>query len=184
MTPLIHCFACRFVRCGACLAACGAVVIRTRRLPARPGRPPAVGPAPTCTGAESHFQSLADASVAVGKAAGAVLAGCSGAVESTCNGRKPRGHRYALISAQIASDQFEPPAPACTRFSVTFVDAAGGAADRKCERQRGGARRQPLRCWCGSITLYAQGGNVSSARVAGIGRPVKPTHGPRSAGRR
>lgn len=108
---------------GLVLAACGGGDSNSPPPAPPPVVPPAVGPAPTCTGAES-FSVVADASVAVGKTAGAVLAGCTGAL-SRVQWTQTAGPSVALISAQSQVISFEPPSAGTYAFSVTFLDAAG-----------------------------------------------------------
>ncbi len=108
---------------GLVLAACGGGDSNSPPPAPPPVAPPAVGPAPTCTGAES-FSVVADASVAVGKTAGAVLAGCTGAL-SRVQWTQTAGPSVALISAQSQVISFEPPSAGTYAFSVTFFDAAG-----------------------------------------------------------
>lgn len=92
---------------------------------ASPVVPPAVAPTPTCTGTGA-FSVVADGSVVVGKAAGAVLAGCTGAV-SNVQWAQTAGPAVTLISAKSQAISFEPPSAGTYAFSVTFVDAAGAA---------------------------------------------------------
>ncbi len=92
---------------------------------ASPVVPPAVAPTPTCTGTGA-FSVVADGSVVVGKAAGAVLAGCTGPV-SNVQWAQTAGPAVTLISAKSQAISFEPPSAGTYAFSVTFVDAAGAA---------------------------------------------------------
>ena len=108
---------------GLALAACGGGDSDSPPPAPPPVIPPLVGPAPTCTGAES-FSVVADTSVVVGKAAGAVLAGCTGALSSV-QWTQTAGPSVALISAKSQAISFEPPSAGTYGFSVTFVDAAG-----------------------------------------------------------
>ena len=91
--------------------------------------PPAPGPAApslgalTCTGTEA-FSVVADASVAVGKVAGAVVAGCSGAVTNV-NWTQTAGAAVTLLSSKTQAISFEAPAAGTYAFTVTFADAAG-----------------------------------------------------------
>ena len=106
------------------LTACGSGGDSTAPAPA-PVVPPAVAPSPTCTGSDA-FSVVADASVAVGKAAGAVLAGCIGAV-SNVQWTQTAGPAVTLISAKTQAISFEPPSVGTYAFSVTFQDAGGGS---------------------------------------------------------
>lgn len=108
---------------GLALAACGGGDSDSPPPTPPPVIPPLVGPAPTCTGAE-NFSVVADTSVVVGKAAGAVLAGCTGALSSV-QWTQTAGPSVALISAKSQAISFEPPSAGTYGFSVTFVDAAG-----------------------------------------------------------
>ena len=104
------------------LSACGSGGDSGSPAPAPPVVPPSVGPTLTCTGAES-FSVAADASVAVGKAAGAVLAGCSGAV-SNVQWTQTAGPAVALLSPKSQAISFEPPSAGTYSFMVAFIDAA------------------------------------------------------------
>ena len=84
--------------------------------------PPSVGPALTCTGAEI-FSAVADVSVVVGKAAGAVLAGCSGAV-SNVQWTQTAGPAVTLLSAKSQAISFEPQSAGTYSLTVAFNDAA------------------------------------------------------------
>ncbi len=85
--------------------------------------PPALAPTPTCAGSAA-FSVVADASVAVGKAAGAVLAGCTGAVNDV-QWLQTAGAAVTLFSARSQAISFEPPSAGTYGFTVTFRDAAG-----------------------------------------------------------
>ena len=109
---------------GLVLAACGGGGDSSSPPPAPPPIvPPAAGPAPTCTGPE-NFSVVADTSVVVGKTAGAVVAGCTGAL-SGVQWTQTAGPGVALISARSQAISFEPPSAGTYGFSVTFVDSAG-----------------------------------------------------------
>ncbi len=108
------------------LTACGSGGDSNTPPPAPPTVvPPTVAPTPTCTGTGA-FSVVADGSVAVGKAAGAVLAGCTGAV-SNVQWTQTAGPAVTLISAKSQAISFEPPSAGTYTFSVTFVDAAGAS---------------------------------------------------------
>ncbi|MBA2412116.1 MAG: hypothetical protein H0V63_04735, partial [Burkholderiaceae bacterium] len=92
--------------------------------PAPAPAPPSVSPA-TCTGTEA-FSAIADSSVMVGKAGGAVLAGCNGAV-SNVQWTQTSGPIVTLLSAKTQVISFEPPAAGAYSFTVAFVDAGGAA---------------------------------------------------------
>lgn len=103
----------------AVLAACGGGDDST---PAPPP-PPAIPASPTCTGAEA-FSVVADASVVVGKAAGAVIAGCTGALTEVL-WTQIGGPAVALLSAKSQAISFEPSATGTHSFRVDFRDAGG-----------------------------------------------------------
>jgi hypothetical protein len=105
---------------GLVLAACGGGGDSNSSPPAPPAT---IAPTPTCTGAGT-FSVVADMSVAVGKAAGAVLAGCTGAV-SNVQWTQTAGSAVPLSSAKSQAISFEPPSAGTYGFSVTFVDSAG-----------------------------------------------------------
>lgn len=90
--------------------------------PAPAPTPPPVAPSLTCTGTEA-FSAAADANVAVGKAAGAVLAGCNGAVRNV-QWTQTAGPSVALLSAKSQAISFEPPGAGTYSFTVSFLDAA------------------------------------------------------------
>ncbi len=106
---------------GISLSACGGGSDSSGAPP--PPVVPAVAPSPTCTGAGA-FSVVADTSVAVGKAAGAVLAGCTGAV-SNVQWTQTACPAVTLMSAKSQAISFEPPSAGTYGFAVTFLDAAG-----------------------------------------------------------
>jgi hypothetical protein len=85
--------------------------------------PPSAGPSPTCTGPEP-FSAIADTTAVVSKAAGAVVAGCTGPITNVV-WTQTSGPSVALLSAQTQAISFEPPEAGLYTFSVSFVDAAG-----------------------------------------------------------
>lgn len=85
--------------------------------------PPTAGPSPTCTGPEP-FSAIADTAAVVGKAAGAVVAGCTGPIANIV-WTQTSGPTVALLSATTQAISFEPPTAGLYTFSVSFVDAAG-----------------------------------------------------------
>ena len=105
------------------VAACGSGGDSSSPPAPAPVVPPAMALAPTCTGSGA-FSIVGDASVAVGKAAGAVLAGCTGAV-SNVQWTQTAGPAVTLTSAKTQAISFEPPSIGTYTFSVTFLDAAG-----------------------------------------------------------
>lgn len=106
------------------VAACGSGS-DSNTVPALPTPvPPTVVPT-TCTGPES-FSVLADADVTIGKAAGAVLAGCSGAV-SNVQWTQIAGPIVTLLAAKTQAISFEPTAVGVYGFTASFVDAGGVA---------------------------------------------------------
>jgi hypothetical protein len=107
--------------CGA-LVACGGGDSGSSTPPPAPV-PPSVGPSVTCTGSEA-FSAVADATVAVGKAAGAVIAGCNGAI-SNVQWTQTGGPTVLLMSAKTQAISFEPPSAATYTFSVSFTDGSG-----------------------------------------------------------
>ena len=105
------------------LAACGSGGDSNNTPATPPVVPPAVAPALSCTGSGA-FSMVADASVVVGKAVGAVLAGCTGAV-SNVQWTQMAGASVTLLSAKSQAISFEPPSVGTYTFSATFIDAAG-----------------------------------------------------------
>jgi hypothetical protein len=87
----------------------------------------APAPAPlVCAPGGGSFSTYADASVAVGKAAGAAVAGCSGALRDV-RWTQTGGPAVALLSDRTQAISFEPPAPGTYTFRVDFVDGGGAA---------------------------------------------------------
>lgn len=87
-------------------------------------------PAPTCTRSGEDFSVVADALVAVGKVAGAVVAGCNGpltAVVWTQTGGPPLDTARNLLAARSQAISFEPEVAGTYTFRVDFRDAAGVA---------------------------------------------------------
>jgi len=88
-----------------------------------PVAPPSTGPSPTCTGAEA-FSAVADAAVAVGKIAGAVIAGCTGPLTEVV-WTQTGGPAVTLLSAKGQAISFEPPTAGTYTFAIAFRDAGG-----------------------------------------------------------
>jgi hypothetical protein len=88
-----------------------------------PAPPPSAGPSPTCRGTDA-YSAVADTGVVVGKAAGAVLAGCVGPVTNV-QWTQTGGPGVALLSAKSQAISFEPPIAGTYTFSVSFTDASG-----------------------------------------------------------
>jgi len=90
-----------------------------------PPPPASTGPSPTCIGAEP-FATYADATIVAGKAAGAVIAGCSGALSEVqwtqVNNGAPS---VTLLAAKSQAISFEPASAGTYAFTVTFRDATG-----------------------------------------------------------
>ena len=87
---------------------------------------PTINPSPTCTNATQPFSVVADTSVAVGRTAGAVVAGCSGAL-SNVTWQQTGGPAVTLLSARTQAISFDPPGTGTYTFNVSFVDAGGSA---------------------------------------------------------
>ena len=112
---------------GLVLSACGSGGDSSTPPTPAPVVPPPIAPSLTCTPLRfggATFSAVADASVAVGKAAGAVLAGCIGAV-SNVQWTQTAGPAVTLLSAKSQAISFEPPNAGTYTFSVTFLDERG-----------------------------------------------------------
>jgi hypothetical protein len=84
-------------------------------------------PAPlVCGPGSASFSTYADPSVTVGKAAGATVAGCTGAL-SDVRWTQIGGPAVAPLSDRTQTISFEPPAAGTYTFRVDFVDAGGAA---------------------------------------------------------
>ena len=110
----------------ALLAGCGGDSSAPAPAPAPPPPPPPVtiGPTPTCTVAGDTFSVVADASVPVGRTAGAVVAGCSGALQNV-TWQQTGGPAVTLQSARSQAIGFDTTAAGTYSFSVSFVDSTG-----------------------------------------------------------
>ncbi len=87
----------------------------------------APAPAPLICGPGSgSFSTYAETSVAVGKAAGAAVAGCTGALRDV-RWTQIGGPAVALLSDRTQTISFEPPAAGTYSFRVDFIDSAGAA---------------------------------------------------------
>ena len=84
---------------------------------------PIIPASPTCTGIE-EFSAVADALVAVGSPAGAVVAGCTGPIINV-QWTQTAGPAVTLMSAKTQAISFEPPSEGTYSFTVTFTDAGG-----------------------------------------------------------
>jgi hypothetical protein len=96
------------------------------------GAPPPGGPAPavTCTVPGEAASVVADTALVVGKAGGAVVAGCSGALTDvawTQTGGPPLDTARNLLAARSQAISFEPPAAGTYTLRVDFRDATGSA---------------------------------------------------------
>ncbi len=109
--------------------------------------------------AASTFSVVADASVVVGKAAGAVLAGCTGAV-SNVQWTQTAGPAVTLMSAKTQAISFEPPSAGTYSFSVTFLDA-GGAQQTASVSVNAVAPSAPVAVLVRVDHAARKGGNVS-----------------------
>jgi hypothetical protein len=92
------------------------------------GFTPAPAPPPSalvCAGGAS-FSSFADTTVAAGKAAGAMVAGCTGPL-SNVRWTQTAGPAVALVAAQTQAISFTPPSAGTYSFRVDFNDASGTA---------------------------------------------------------
>jgi hypothetical protein len=79
-----------------------------------------------CGPGSASFSTYADASVAVGKAAGATVAGCTGALRDV-RWTQTGGPAVTLLSDRSQTISFEPPAAGTYTFRVEFTDASGAA---------------------------------------------------------
>ena len=70
-----------------------------------PPPPASAGPSPTCTGAEA-FSAVADATIVVGKPAGAVIAGCAGPL-TDIQWTQTAGPAVTLMSAKTQASLTE-----------------------------------------------------------------------------
>ena len=109
----------------ALLAGCGGDSSSPAPAPVPAPPPPVtIGPTPTCTVAGDTFSVVADVSVPVGRTAGAVVAGCSGPLQSV-TWQQTAGPAVTLVSARSQAISFDPTAAGTYSFSVSFVDSTG-----------------------------------------------------------
>ncbi len=89
---------------------------------------PTPAPAASCANPADAFSAISDASVAVGKAAGAVVANCTSAGALTnLRWTQTAGSAVALISDKTQAISFEPTSAGVYAFRADFNDAAGTA---------------------------------------------------------
>jgi K319L-like, PKD domain len=123
-----------------------------------PVAPPTAGTSPTCTGTEA-FSAVADATIVVGKAAGAVVAGCSGSL-SNVQWTQTGGPAVTLMSATTQAISFEPPSPGTYTFTVNFRDA-GGISQTANVSTTATAPSTPVNVLARVDQAVRKGGNVS-----------------------
>ncbi|HEU0202523.1 MAG TPA: hypothetical protein VFR86_19090 [Burkholderiaceae bacterium] len=88
------------------------------------GSPAPSAPVPAaCAATNEAFTTAADSNVAVGKAAGAVVAGCTGALADIV-WTQTAGPALTLLSAKTQAISFEPGAAGTYSFQASFRDAA------------------------------------------------------------
>ena len=83
----------------------------------------------TCTIPGAAASAFADSSAAAGKASGALIAGCTGAVTDPV-WTQTAGPAVALLSDKSQVISFEPPSAGTYSFQVAFTDPMGAAATR------------------------------------------------------
>jgi hypothetical protein len=105
------------------LAGCGGGGDGGSAPPPPPAPPPSAGLSPTCTGPEA-FSAVADTTVVAGKVAGAVVAGCTGAL-SDVQWTQTGGPAVTLLAAKSQAISFEPAVAGTYSFRVDFRDAGG-----------------------------------------------------------
>ncbi|GIL03702.1 MAG: hypothetical protein BroJett031_02220 [Betaproteobacteria bacterium] len=89
---------------------------------------PTPAPAASCANPADAFSALGDVSVAVGKAAGAVVANCAGTGTLThVRWTQTAGNAVALISDKTQAISFEPTSAGVYAFRADFNDATGTA---------------------------------------------------------
>jgi len=88
--------------------------------------PPAPAPSPTCTGAAQTYSVAADATVPVGRTAGAVIAGCSGPLRNVV-WQQTGGPTVTLLSAKTQAISFDAATAGVHLFRVSFTDPGGAA---------------------------------------------------------
>ena len=91
-----------------------------------PAPPPAGGPTPTCTVPGDTFSLVGDTSVAVGRTAGAVIAGCTGPLQNV-SWQQTGGPPVTLISARTQAISFDAMTAGIYSFSVSFVESRSSA---------------------------------------------------------
>ncbi|HQR22990.1 MAG TPA: hypothetical protein PKV98_19140 [Burkholderiaceae bacterium] len=106
----------------AFVAGCGGDSSTPAPTPTPP--PPSGMASPTCTTAGQTYSVVADATVAVGRTAGAVVAGCSGALRDV-TWQQTGGPSVTLQSATTQAISFDPPSVGLYTFRVSFTEASG-----------------------------------------------------------
>jgi hypothetical protein len=121
--------------------------------------PPPTPVALLCATPGPTFSTYADASVPVGKAAGAMVAGCTGPL-TNLRWTQTEGAAVTLVAPGNQAISFTPSAPGTYSFRVDFVDAAGTAQSTTVSTAVTAATASsPLSSY--SDQAVRQGGNVS-----------------------
>jgi len=127
------------------------------------------------------FSAVADAVVAVGKVAGAVIAGCTSRLTEVV-WTQTGGPAVTLMSAKSQAISFEPPVAGTYTFEVTFRDAGGGALGRDAVVVNAVAPVTPVAVLARVDHAVRKGGNVSlrawPALAAGETQTWTQTAGP------
>lgn len=92
--------------------------------PAPAPTPAPAPPSPTCTVATQNYSVVADATVPVGRTAGAVIAGCNGPLRNVV-WQQTGGPSVTLLAARTQAISFDPAAEGVHSFSVSFTEASG-----------------------------------------------------------
>ena len=144
------------ILCCAALAACGGGDDSSGAQPPPAPQFPVIAASPTCTGNEA-FSVIADSLVAVGKAAGALVAGCTGPI-SNVHWTQTAGPAVTLMSARTQAISFEPPSEGTYSFAVTFTDAGGAPRSATVSTSASAAAAEVL---VRADHAVRKGGNVS-----------------------
>lgn len=125
MTPVTRLTPSAALLCSALLlGACGGGGSSSTTTPTPP--PVVTGPTPTCTITGQSFSVVADASVPVGRTAGAVIAGCGGPLRDV-SWQQTGGPGVTLLSSRTQAISFDAVTAGVHLFMVSFIDAGGTA---------------------------------------------------------
>jgi hypothetical protein len=117
----------------------------------------------SCAGGGA-FAAVSDTAVTIGKAGGAVIAGCTGALTDVA-WEQNLGPTQPLLSARTQAISFEPDAPGVYTFTARFRDAGGMARSQQVDITVGGSVTPPATRITARVDQAIREGQRASARA-------------------